>query len=150
MRMTGLSADGAQRDAVNGPNAAVRQQSLSPGDQRRIPGIRRGVGVAAQNHGAALLPHDPPEGRIRVVLALAEAQKIELQRDRQLHRLATDGPDVAVIGLGISGEVEQIRVGEVGEQAGFQGLQGLAAVLVQQLFVVCGPGAVDALRFVVE
>ena len=84
------------------------------------------------------------------MLALAEAQEVELQGNGKLPRPAADGSDVALVGLGITGEVKQVGMGEVAEQAGLQGLQGLAPVLVQELLIGGGAGAENALRLVIE
>ena len=116
--------------------AKTAGKGFSGPDQVRISHRLGGVGIAAHDHRIAGFGDDFPEQGVGIMAAGGEAQKIDFQRraggfgglGKLTHVLPVD-----FFGTGI---IDQIRVGNIAEAAGFQSAQNIFHIAGEEGFII--------------
>ena len=108
------------------------------------------MGVAAQDHVAALLGSHLPEEAIGIMPPLPDTQEIDFERHAAFLRLGAHGPHAVHVELPVPVIVDQVRMGEIGEKPRIHGLHALAAVLAHHLLVAGHQTAVGGVVLIAD
>ena len=105
------------------------------------------MGITAEDNLAVFLRRQLQKAAARVVPPVGHSQKVHFQRNATVFCFPEQAGHFRPVYFVASNEVNEIRVGKVGEKPGLHGIFCLAAVIFQNLGIFGGRAAVYAVRF---